>query len=158
MDADSRVSKLDHPGWVFGGYIIVKWLLLQVTACDTQNESVGHQLEIRVHFATAHLLPDAIGTYFGKGLIFLSLKWLPCLYANMSLCVSGLISKMSGLFNISTFREQSRRKASLQHRLDPPNRHNPARKCLVGQGGGDEGTACGSERGLERPTAVQSNS
>lgn len=105
MDADSRVSKLDHPGWVFGGYIIVKRLLLQVTACDTQNESVGHQLEIRVHFATAHLLPDTIGTYFGKGtdtsvfayvfpkwysdthgercwlelvgLIFLSLKWLP---------------------------------------------------------------------------------
>lgn len=67
MDADYRVSKLDHPGWVFGGYIIVKRLLLQVTACDTQNESVGHQLEIRVHFATAHLLPDTIGTYFGKG-------------------------------------------------------------------------------------------
>jgi hypothetical protein len=61
-------------------------------------------------------------------------------------------------FQYFDLREQSRRKASLQHRLDPPNRHNPARKCLVGQGGGDKGTACGSERGLERPAAVQSNS
>lgn len=77
VDADFKVSKLDHPGWAFGGYIIVKWLPLQVTVCDMQNESVGHQLKIRVHFTTAHLLPDAIGTYFGKGLIILSLKWLP---------------------------------------------------------------------------------
>ena len=73
-------SELDHLGWVFGGYIIVKWLLLQATACDMQNKSVGHQLKIRVHFATAHLLPDAIGTYFGKGtdtLVFeyVSPKW-----------------------------------------------------------------------------------
>jgi len=79
------------------------------------------------------------------------------LYAKMSLCVSGLISKVSGLFNTSTFCERSRRKALLQHRLDPPNRHNPARKCPVGQGGGDKGIARGSERGLELPTTVESN-